>query len=160
MKPEVELFAVSRLESSLKALQAFYGVLPLPPRDPFMLFVWEVLSVHSTPQKRDAALAALKRIPALTPDSMWRAPQKKLEESVRLAGPYTENRLQALRTGCDLFRRSPNLAKTIRGPLPRVGAVAEDVDPANRVPRGGAPLRRGMARRRADLRCASASRRT
>jgi endonuclease III len=109
---------VSRLESLLKALQKFYGVLPPLPRDPFTLFVWEVLSVHSTPQKRDAALAALKRIPAMTPDSMWRAPQKKLEESVRLAGPYTENRLQALRTGCELFRRSPGLPKTIRGPLP------------------------------------------
>ena len=49
---------------------------------------------------------------------MWRAPQKKLDDSVRLAGPYTEQRLQALRTGVDLFRRSPNLPKTIRGPLP------------------------------------------
>ena len=67
--------------------ERFYGVLPPPPRDPFTLFVWEVLSVHSTPRKRDAALAALKRIPALTPDAMWRAPQKKLEESVALAGP-------------------------------------------------------------------------
>jgi endonuclease-3 len=109
---------VSRLESFLKALQKFYGVLPPLPRDPFLLFVWEVLSVHSTPQKRDAALTALKRIPALTPDSMFRAPQKKLEQSVRLAGPYTENRLQALRTGCEVFRRSPDLPKIIRGPLP------------------------------------------
>ena len=102
----------------LDALQTFYGALPTPPRDPFTLFVWEVLSVHSTPRKRDAALAALKRIRALTPDAMWRAPQKKLEESVRLAGPYTENRLQALRTGVDLFRRTPKLPAIIRGPLP------------------------------------------
>lgn len=108
---------MSRLEKIISALHKFYGTLPPLPRDPFTLFVWEVLSVHSTPQKRDAALAALKRIPALTPDSMWRAPQKKLEVSVRLAGPYTENRLQALRTGCELFRRSPNLPRTIRGPL-------------------------------------------
>ena len=99
------------------ALQAFYGALPKLPRDPFTLFVWEVLSAHSTPRKRDAALAALKRIPALTPDSMWRAPQKKLEESVKLAGPYTDNRLQALRTGVDVFRRTPKLASIIRGPL-------------------------------------------
>lgn len=99
------------------ALQTFYGALPKLPRDPFTLFVWEVLSVHSTPRKRDAALAALKRIPALTPDSMWRAPQKKLEASVRLAGPYTDNRLQALRTGVDVFRRTPKLASIIRGPL-------------------------------------------
>jgi endonuclease III len=108
---------VSRLDHVVSALRTFYGPLPTPPRDPFTLFVWEVLSVHSTPRRRDAALAALKRIPALTPDAMWRAPQKKLEESVKLAGPYTENRLSALRTGVDVFRRSPKLTAVIRGPL-------------------------------------------
>jgi endonuclease III len=108
---------VSRLETLIDALRGFYGPLPMPPRDPFTLFVWEVLSVHTTPRKRDAALAALKRIPALTPDAMWRAPQKKLEECVKLAGPYTENRLTALRTGIEVFRRSPNLPAVIRGPL-------------------------------------------
>ena len=117
LEPDVELVAVSRLETLLSALKSFYGALPPPPRDPFTLFVWEVLSVHSTPRKRDAALAALKRIRALTPDSMGRAPQKKLEESVKLAGPYSENRLQALRTGVDVFRRAPNFAAVIRGPL-------------------------------------------
>src|SRR3979409_1387246 len=101
----------------LGALRKFYGTLPTPPRDPFTLFVWEVLSVHSTPRKRDAALTALKRIPALTPDALWRAPQKNLEESAALAGPYGENRLRALRTGVDLFRRSPRLPAVIRGPL-------------------------------------------
>ncbi len=108
---------VSRLGDTLDALRKFYGTLPTPPRDPFTLFVWEVLSVHSTPRKRDAALTALKRIRALTPDAMWRAPQKKLEASVALAGPYAENRLRALRTGVDLFRRSPRLPAVIRGPL-------------------------------------------
>jgi len=107
----------SRIDAIADALAAFYGPLPAPPRDPFTLFVWEVLSVHSTPQKRDAALAALKRIPALTPDAMWRAPQKKLQQSAMLAGPYLENRLHALRTGVDIFRRNPGLARTIRGPL-------------------------------------------
>jgi endonuclease-3 len=111
------VFAVSRLEGWLAALQRFYGPLPAPPRDPFTLFVWEVLSAHSTPRQRDAALAALRRIPALTPDSMWRAPQKKLEASVKLAGPYSGNRLTALRTGVDVFRRSPKLPAVIRGPL-------------------------------------------
>jgi endonuclease-3 len=109
---------VSKLEDQLNTLQTFYGALPQPPRDPFILFVWEVLSVHSTPRKRDLALAALKRIRVLTPDSMWRAPKKKLEESVALVGPYAEQRLDALRTGVDLFRRSPNLPAIIRGPLP------------------------------------------
>ena len=108
---------MSKLEDQLNTLQTFYGALPQPPRDPFILFVWEVLSVHSTPRKRDLALAALKRIPALTPDSMYRAPKKKLEESVALVGPYKEQRLEALRTGADLFRRSPDLSAVIRGPL-------------------------------------------
>jgi len=49
---------------------------------------------------------------------MSRAPQKKLEESVKLAGPYGEQRLLALRTGVDRFRRSPDLPQVIRGPLP------------------------------------------
>jgi endonuclease-3 len=110
--------SASRLETLVSALQKFYGALPSPPRDPFRLFVWEVLSVHSTPHKRDAALAALKRIPALTPDAMWRAPQKKLQESVALAGAYAEQRLHALRRGVDIFRRTPQLPALIRGPLP------------------------------------------
>jgi endonuclease-3 len=108
---------MSRLDTLVDALHRFYGALPPPPRDPFGLFVWEVLSTHSTPRQRDAAFAAVRRIPALTPDSMWRAPQKKLEDSVALAGPYTDQRLQALRTGVDRFRRAPNLPRIIRGPL-------------------------------------------
>ena len=108
---------MSCLEALLRALQTFYGPLPSPPGDPFTLFVWEVLSAHSTARKRDGSLSALKKIPALTPDAMWRAPQKKLGEAVALAGPYVEMRLRALRAGTDLFRRPPDLSKTIRGPL-------------------------------------------
>ena len=48
---------------------------------------------------------------------MWRAPQARLEASVALAGPYTEQRMRALRTGVDLFRRSPGLSAVIKGPL-------------------------------------------
>jgi endonuclease-3 len=109
--------AAARIETLVDRLQEFYGRLPAPPSDPFTLFVWEVLGVHSTPRKRDAALAALKRIRALTPDAMWRAPQKKLEESVALAGPYLEQRVKALRTGVDRFRRTGDLPKIIRGPV-------------------------------------------
>ena len=108
---------MSRLDGLIDRLHKFYGALSPPPRDPFTLFVWEVLSPHSTPQKRDAALAALKRIPALTPDAMFRAPQKRLLESVALAGPYSEDRLRALRIGADMFRRRPALPAIIRGPL-------------------------------------------
>ena len=109
---------VTRLETLIARLQKFYGALPSLPGDPFTLFVWEVLSVHSSPRRRDAALAALKRIRALTPDAMWRVPQKKLADSVALAGPYAEQRLRALRTGVDLFRRTPALPAIIKGPLP------------------------------------------
>jgi len=108
---------VHKLEGFVDRLQTFYGTLPSPPRDPFHLFVWEIMSGHSTPRKRDAALAALKKIPALTPDAMWRAPQQKLEDAVAKAGPYTEQRLLALRKGIDHFRRAPDLPNTIRGPF-------------------------------------------
>jgi endonuclease-3 len=109
---------MSRLERLIGDLRTFYGRLPTPPADPFTLFVWEVLSVHSTPRKRDAALGALKRVRALTPDAMWRVAQKKLEESISLAGPYLVQRVRALRTGVDVFRRTPRLPSIIRGPLP------------------------------------------
>jgi endonuclease-3 len=109
---------MSRLERLIGDLRTFYGRLPMPPADAFTLFVWEVLSVHSTPRKRDAALGAMKRVRALTPDAMWRVAPKKLEESVALAGPYLEQRVRALRTGVDVFRRTPRLPSIIRGPLP------------------------------------------
>jgi endonuclease III len=107
----------ARLDGLLQRLQRFYGLLAKPPRAPFTLFVWGVLSNHAVPAKRDAALNALKRIPALTPDSMWRAPRAKLEAAVQLAGPYLDQRLGALRLGVDLFRRTPELTAVIRGPL-------------------------------------------
>jgi endonuclease-3 len=108
---------VSKLQSSVDVLQRFYGKLPTPPRDAFALFVWEVMSVHSTPRKRDAAMAALKRARALTPDAMWRLPHNKLDEIVSVAGPYGEQRIRALRTGVDMFRRVPNLPAVVRGPV-------------------------------------------
>lgn len=108
---------MTRLERFIARLQDFYGPRPAPPRDPFKLFVWEVLSTHSTPRKRDSSLAALERGRALTPETMWRVPRKKLEESVALAGPYVEQRLKALRAGVEMFRRSPDLPAVIRGPV-------------------------------------------
>ena len=126
---------MSRLETILARLQKFYGALPAPPSDPFILFVWEVLSVHSTPRKRDAALAALKRLRALTPDAMWRTPQKHLEASVALAGPYLDQRIARLRTGVDLFRRTPTLKAIIKGPLP---AARRALKPFPTLGEGGA----------------------
>jgi len=109
---------VSRLDAHLSRLYKFYGLLPTPPKDPFILFVWEALSVHAAPLKRDAALAQLKKIHALTPDAMWRLPHATLEPIVKAVGPYTEKRLENLRNGIDVFRRNRDLPYIIKGPLP------------------------------------------
>lgn len=106
------------LEPLIDRLRTFYGLLPSPPGDPFILFVWEALSAHSTPLRREAALLALKKLRALTPDALWRTPHKKLEDAVKLAGPYSDDRIHALRKGVEVFRKSPHLATLIRGPMP------------------------------------------
>jgi len=108
----------SILERRLSALERFYGLLPTPPRDPFALFVWEVLAAQTTPGRRDAAFGALKRARTLTPDAMARAPRAKLEAALALAGAYGEQRLHAIKVGVNLFRRSPRLSRAITGPLP------------------------------------------
>ena len=98
-------------------LERFYGSLPQPPDDPFALYVWEVLGVHTTSTRRDAALAALRRIPALTPDSLGRVARAKLEKAVALAGPYREERLRALAAGVDVFRRHRDLPARLRSDM-------------------------------------------
>jgi endonuclease III len=112
-------------------LERFYGVLPVPPRDPFACFVWEILSARTTVGRREQAFGALKRIRALTPDSLARAAPGRLVAAVALTGPHAEDRLQALRAGAEVFRRTPALAAAIAGPargarralraLPRLG---------------------------------------
>ena len=77
--------------------------------------MWEVLSVGTTPTRRDAAFAALKKIPALTSDAIARVPQAKLDAAVGLAGPMKEERMRALRAGADLFRRNPTLLDDLTG---------------------------------------------
>ena len=98
-------------------LERFYGPLPLPPSDPFSLYVWEVLGVRTTPARRDAAMGALRRIPALTPDSMGKVARAKLESAVALAGPYRDERLRALASGVDVFKRHRDLPETLRGDI-------------------------------------------
>lgn len=98
----------------LDRLERFYGPLPQPPDDPFALYVWEVLGIHTTSTRRDAAMAALRRIPALTPDSLGRAPRAKLESAVSFAGPYREERLRALGAGVEVFRRHRDLPDRLR----------------------------------------------
>jgi endonuclease III len=95
-------------------LERFYGPLPQPPDEPFALYVWEVLNVHTTPARRDAAMNALRRIPALTPDSMGKIGRGRLEKAITLAGPYREERLRALMAGVDVFRRNRDLPRALR----------------------------------------------
>ena len=58
--------------------------------------------------------ARLRRIPALTPDSMGKVARAKLEKAVALAGPYREERLRALTSGVDVFKRNRDLPKRLR----------------------------------------------
>ena len=108
-------------------LRAFYGALPSPPSLPFAVYVWEVLSVGTTPARRDAAFGALKRIPALTADAIARVPQAKLASAVAHAGPMQEERLRALRAGAGLFRRMPSLHEDLSGPPGRALRAAARV---------------------------------
>lgn len=98
-------------------LERFYGPLPLPPEDPFALYVWEVLGVRTTAARRDAAMGALRRLPALTPDSMGKVARAKLEKAVALAGPYRDERLRALTSGVDVFKRNRDITRKLRGDL-------------------------------------------
>src|SRR5438067_3928945 len=110
MRESASPVAKSRLDRIVSTLKKFYGALPEPPSDAFTLFVTEILSGHTNPRKRDAAVAALKRHRALTPDGMWGASRTALEDSVALAGPYRDQRLLALKKGSDVFRRNPEFA--------------------------------------------------
>jgi endonuclease III len=107
------------IREALDRLRGFYGPLAGPPSRPFAIYVWEVLGHGTTPVRRDAAFAAIRRLPALTPDALGRAPRAKLEAAVAQAGPMQEERLQALHAGVDLFRREPALAEALTGPLLR-----------------------------------------
>ncbi len=62
-------------------------------------------------------MGALRRIPALTPDSMAKAARARLENAVGLAGPHREERLRALTSGVDVFKRNRDLPKQLRSSL-------------------------------------------
>jgi endonuclease III len=98
-------------------LERFYGPVQQPPADPFTFYVWDVLGVRTSRTRRDAGMTALRRIPALTPDSMVKAPRGKLEAAVALAGPYREERLRALASGIEVFKRQRDLPRMFRGEI-------------------------------------------
>jgi endonuclease-3 len=108
-------------------LAAFYGPLPAPPADAFGYFVWEVLGTKTTAGRRDAAMAALRRAPALTPDSLGKLPRGRLEAVVRQCGPFVDERLAALDAGVSVFRRQPHFASRITGPLREAWTAARDL---------------------------------
>lgn len=108
------------MHEALAALRAFYGPLALPPRDLFAFVVWEVVSSRTLPARRDMAWTALKRLPALTPDAMFRASKAELEAALEMAGAR-EERIDHLRGVSGHFRRHRELSQIVAGPL--AGAV-------------------------------------
>ena len=89
----------------VRALREFYGLLPHPPADPFQFFLWEILSAHALPARRDLAWQALRRVPALTPDAVFRVPGKTLQELVGIAGPNRDERVELIRATVGEFKR-------------------------------------------------------
>jgi endonuclease III len=97
------------MRATLEALHAFYGPLAHPPADLFGFFVWEVISQGALPARRDLAWLALKRIPALTPDAMFRAPAKALHEAVGHVTHHRDERIDVLKAGVGELRRNRDL---------------------------------------------------
>jgi endonuclease III len=89
----------------IDTLRAFYGLQPAPPSDLFQFVVWEVLSEHALPARRDLAWQALRRIPALTPDAVFRAPAKELLDAVGIAGPHRDEKVERIRAIVGEFKR-------------------------------------------------------
>jgi endonuclease III len=87
------------------ALREFYGRQATPPADLFQFLVWEILSEQALPARRDLAWQALKRIPALTPDAMFRAPAQALLDAVGMAGPHREAKVERLYATVGEFKR-------------------------------------------------------
>jgi endonuclease III len=103
------------VRATLEALHAFYGPLAHPPADLFGFFVWEVISDAALPARRDLAWQALKRIPALTPDAMFRAPAKALHEAVGHVTHHRDERIDMLKAGVGELRRDRDLPQRMTG---------------------------------------------
>jgi endonuclease III len=108
-------------------LAHFYGPLPSPPADPFSFYVWEVLGTFTTAGRRDTAMEALRRIPALTPDSLRKVGRGRLQAVVRQCGPFVDERLAALDAGIDVFRRQHHFVERLRGPLRHALLASRDL---------------------------------
>lgn len=104
------------LSPILHELKHFYEPQPEPPRDAFGFYLWYVLGLRTVPHKRDGALAALRRIPAMTPDSLWKAPRAKVFQAIAHVGP-PEERLNAVMSGVEVFRRHRDIDRRLQGPI-------------------------------------------
>jgi endonuclease III len=111
------------IDAFVDRLERFYGPLPQPPADAFTLYVWHALGIHTTEGRRQTAMSALRRIPALTPDSMGSAARAKLEAAVAAAGPFREERLKTLIDGAEVFRRCRDLPERLRAEIPEATAT-------------------------------------
>jgi len=114
------------MDGVLTALMAFYGPLASPPSDLFQFFVWEVVSARALPARRDIAWQALRRLPALTPDAMFRASKDDLKAALEGLGGF-EERFDALRSGSGHFRRHRELHRVVGGPLLAASRALRDV---------------------------------
>jgi len=114
------------MDGLLAPLRAFYGPLAPPPRELFAFFVWDVVSARTLPARRDLAWQAIKRLPALTPDAMFRASKADLEQALAPVGAV-EQRIEQLKNGSGHFRRHRDLAQRVSGPLPGAVRALADV---------------------------------
>ncbi len=88
-------------------LREFYGLPPEPPGDPLQFLLWEILSADALPARRDLAWQAFRRIPALTPDSVFRAPIKPINDG--LVGPHRDERVEKIRAATGEIKRHREL---------------------------------------------------
>lgn len=121
------------MRAAASALARFYGPLAAPPRDLFAFFVWEVISARTLPARRDIAWQALKRLPALTPDAMFRASKDDLKAAIEGLGAF-EERFDALKHGAGHFRRLRNVPERVAAGLR--SAVRALADVPNLTPGG------------------------
>ena len=106
----------------IPTLREFYGLQPTPPADLFQYFVWEILSERALPARRDLAWHALRRLPALTPDAVFRAPARELLDAVGAAGRPPEEKVERIRALVADFKRHRDLLST--DALSRISVLA------------------------------------
>lgn len=104
-------------------LHDFYGPVSRPPHGLFAFVVWEVISAGNPSARRDLAWQALHRIPALTPDAMYRAKPASVSEALSTLGSSRDERLAALREAVFHFRRHRELEHRVERPASLLDAV-------------------------------------